>query len=169
MWIHIIFSITNSNLNFSYFQMDSIKYYIDLDNAFALENIPLVDVSIKLGITFFVDKDFPQYKDMTIIQYAIAKRKPKTLKLLIHKAKESKMSDEDIMYPKTSNTKGNLFDLAIEFGSKKFYGTVDNSCLHIIIENFGIDESIHKNDESPLNKAILYQNDEAFELLLKIL
>ena len=159
--------------------MDTAKKYIDSDDAFFLHRINCLDLFLKCGITLFVD-DLPNFHDMTLIQYAIAKRKPKTLKDMLEASYyQCQVPFKNILTPETSNTKGNLLNLAIEFGSKndkygKNYEEVDIECLKVIVEfcqklknkeNFNIDmENI--NGETPLMIAIKYDNKEACQYLI---
>lgn len=144
--------------------MESARYAINSDNDFYLSRLPILDLLLKPGYTLFVDKDFPGYHDMTLIQYAIAKRKPKTLELMLERMKKLVDDEKNILYPKTSNTKGNLIKLAIEFGSQHFYKTVDNSCLNVIIKCLNVDG--FKNIESPLIQAIRFKNNDAITILM---
>ena len=147
--------------------MESARFAIDSDQKFYLEHLPTLNGLLLNGLTVFVDKDFEKYNDMTLTQYAIAKRKPNTLRFLIDKSKELNINEHDILLPKTSNTRSGLLKLAVEFGSKGFYDNVDNSCLNIIIEEFQSaikDES--KYTEVPLALAIEKKNDEAVKILL---
>ena len=135
--------------------MESARFAIDSDQIFYLEHLPTLDGLLKAGLTVFVDKDFKKYHDMTLTQYAIAKRKPNTLRFLLQKSKDLKISDHDILLPKTSNTRSGLLKLAVEFGSKDFYDNVDNSCLNIVIEVFQTTiEEESKYTETPLALAI---------------
>lgn len=144
--------------------MESARYAIDSDNDFYLSHLPILDLLLKPAYTLFVDKDFPNYHDMTLIQYAIAKRKPKTLEVMLERMKKLVDDEQNILYPKTSNTKGNLLKLAIEFGSQNFYKTVDNSCLNVIIKCLNVHG--FKNIDSPLIQAIRFKNNDAIPILM---
>lgn len=168
--------------------MESAKYSIDNDNDFYLTKLPVLNGLLDWGITLFVDKDFPPYHDMTLVQYAIAKRKPKCLKALLDILKGNlKKNSKEIMFPTSSNTRANLLKLAIEFGSKsKYYDTEDDKCLEIIINAFGeaSDNKDNNNDnnnddnlpfdvdlgnktsETPLITAIRNRNTKAIDLLM---
>lgn len=147
--------------------MDSARYCIDNDDDYHLKLLPSANELLKIGLTLYVDKDFPKFHDMTLIQYAIAKRKPKTLKYMLEKCKEMNIDYKDIMYPKTSNTRGSLLRLSIEFGSKVFYDTVDNSCLIAILEEFDIANLDSTNLLCySLLLSIEHENEEAFKILI---
>lgn len=161
--------------------MDTAKKYIDSDDAFFLHRINCLDLFLKCGITMFVDEFKPNFHDMTLIQYAIAKRKPKTLKDMLEASYyQCQVPFKNILTPETSNTKGNLLNLAIEFGSENVkygenYNKVDIECLKVIVEfgkklkgkeDFNIDmENI--NGETPLIVAINHQNTEACKYLIE--
>lgn len=146
--------------------MESARFSIDNDNVFYIEHLPGIDGLVKMGITLFVQKEFPGYNDMTLIQYAVAKRKPKTLKFLIEKAKKENLTEDQIIFQKTSNTRVNLLKLAVLFGSKSdFYDSVDNSCLDVILKLCKISDI--KTFEKPLIQAISSNNEGAVELLMK--
>lgn len=160
--------------------MESAKDAIDKENDFSLSVLPTLEGYLMAGITLNVKDDFPPYSDMTLVQYAIAKRKPKCLKVLLTNLKDKiKMNYDKIMFPDTSNTRGNLLKLAIIFGSKcQYYDTEDNRCLQTLIDfgkeyNRNNDNQIFdvdlgkKTSETPLIKAIQYKNQEAIKLLMK--
>ncbi|KAK8870265.1 hypothetical protein M9Y10_008143 [Tritrichomonas musculus] len=160
--------------------MESAKDAIDKENNFNLSVLPTLEGYLMTGITLNVKDDFPPYSDMTLVQYAIAKRKPKCLKVLLTNLKDKiKMNYDKIMFPDTSNTRCNLLKLAINFGSKcQYYDTEDNRCLQTLIDfgkeyNKNSDNHIFdvdlgkKTSETPLIKAIQYKNQEAIKLLMK--
>ena len=148
--------------------MDSASYAIDNDDDFYLENLPTLDVLLENGLTVFVDMIFPKYHDMTLTQYSIAKRKPKTLKLMLERLKGLEIDFKDIMFPKTSNTRGSLLNLAVEFGSKiNGYENVDNKCLNVIIDFFK--DYIKTNAKCavvPLVQSIQCGNNDAIQILI---
>lgn len=163
--------------------MESAKRYIEKDDAFLLHRINCLDLYLKDGITLFVDEFGSKYHDMTLIQYAIAKRKPKTLKDMLETSyTQCQVPLEKIISPVTSNTKGSLLSLAIEFDSKneeygKDYKEENNECLKEIIDflqniknndNKELNVDIENiNGETPLIRAIHLQNVEACQLLIQ--
>ena len=152
---------------------------IKKDNFFYLQNSKDYEIRLKEGITEFVDQFGKNFRDMTYVQLAIALRKPNCLKGMLETSYfKCQIPFQDIITPKTSNTKGNIISLSIEFGSENSqYDFVDTNCLKVIIdfgnnakeknnENFNIDiENI--NGETPLIRAINYQNTEACEILIQ--
>lgn len=148
--------------------MESARIAIDNDNVFNLEHLPTLKGILKSGLTVSVEKDFPKFHDMSLIQYSIAKRKPKTLDSMLNQVIKMGIAEKDILYPKTSNTRWSLLKLAIEFGSENIYDSVDNECLNVIIKAFK--EYISKDNKVtgiPLTQAIRYKNDEAVQILIK--
>lgn len=148
--------------------MNTARFAIDSDQVFYLKELPTLNGLLEQGITLFVDKEFQNYNDMTLTQYSIAKRKPNILKFLLDKLKDLKVKEEDILNPKTSNTRSGLLKLAIEFGSIGFYKSVDNTCLQVIIEAFS--DYIKSNAQLtnvPLINAIRLKNIDAVKTLIK--
>lgn len=146
----------------------SARIAIDSDDTFYLEHLPTIKGILKTGLTVNVKEDFPNFHDMTLIQYAIAKRKSKTLKYMLGEVKSFGINANDILYPKTSNTRVNLIRLAIEFGSKGIYDDVNNKCLEVIIDTFKEDVAKDtKITSRSLIQAIQYNNEEAIKILLE--
>ena len=148
--------------------MEYSRPEIDIDNFFNFDKLPTLKGILKCVLTVSVEKDFPKFHDMSLIQYSIAKRKPKTLKCMLDQVIKMGIAPKDILYPKSSNTRWSLLKLAIEFGSESFYNSVDNECLNIIIKAFEkyISED-NKVTGIPLSQAIRYKNDEAVKILIK--
>lgn len=153
--------------------MESVEYYINEDDDFCLSHHPCLNDILMIGLTLFVNQKFQNYNDMTLTQYSAASRKPNTLKLMLQKQLDANMSLNEIIFPKTSNTKDNLFEISIKFGTKGIYGeTNDTRCLEVLL-NFirdkpDFDINFHnRNIETPLLIAIRYKNDDAIKLLLE--
>lgn len=159
--------------------IESARKYIQDDDSFSLHRITSFDIYLKCGITTFVTEFGEAFHDMTLIQFAIAMRKPKVLKGMLETSYyKCQVPFDKIIIPETSNTKGNLLDLAVEFGSNNIqygenYKNTDIKCLEVVIDfaksidkDFNIDIE-NLNGETALFKAIDYQNNEACTLLLK--
>lgn len=158
--------------------MNRAKDAIDRDDdAFLMSdhNISLYLRMLTLNVDFG-----PTFLDMTLVQYAIAKRSHKSLrKMLDFQLNELHLEIEDIIIPKISNTRGSLLQLALYFGSKNnFYDTTDIECLKTVIDfsisngskfkagKFDIDmEDINGN--TSLCSAIEKQNIDAIRLLIE--
>lgn len=160
--------------------MEYAQIAINDDDGFYLSLIPTIDDLLILGLTFIVEKEFQRYHDMTLIQYSIAKRKPKALKAMLKKSASCKIPFNEIILPHTSNTCVNLFKLAIIFGtSGPYYDTNDTRCLEILIQ-FAQDDNqyyqgneyhfdinfVSQNSEPPLITAIRLRNEDEIALLL---
>ncbi|KAK8898235.1 hypothetical protein M9Y10_000513 [Tritrichomonas musculus] len=154
--------------------MESAQYAIDNDDGFYLSVLPTLNDLLLWGLTFFVDKEFRNYHNMTLTQYSIAKRKPIALDTMLQKMENSNIPYDKIIFPNTSSTSSNLFKLAIIFGtSGPYYDTNDIRCLDTLIQfsqrvnpNFNINLVI-QNSESPLITAIKLRNEDAFTLLIR--
>lgn len=154
--------------------MESVEYYINDDDDFCLSHLPCLNDILMIGLTLFVNQKFQNYNDMTLTQYSAASRKPNTLKLMLQKQLDANMSLDEIIFPKTSNTKDNLFEISIKFGTKGIYGeTNDTRCLEVLLNfirdnNLDFDINFHnRNIETPLLTAIRYKNEAAIKLLLE--
>lgn len=157
--------------------METAVSYIEKDDPFYLRQVSGLDLYLKNGITTFTSKMFgPSFPDMTLIQFSIAMRKPKTLKYMLETTfNKCQVPFDQIITPTTSNTKGNLFTLAIYFGSKcNKYAETDVECLKVLIDFFNANKpegsSIdieNINGETPLIKAIDLMNSDAIQLLLE--
>ena len=157
--------------------METAVSYIEKDDSFYLSKVSGLDLYLKNGITTFTSEIFgPSFPDMTLIQFSIAMRKPKTLKYMLETTfNKCQVPFDQIITPTTSNTKGNLFTLAIYFGSKcNKYENSDVECLKVLIDFFNANKpqgySIdieNINGETPLIKAIDLMNSDAIQLLLE--
>lgn len=153
--------------------MESAQYYIDTDDVFCLSHLPCLDDLLEWGLTVFVDQIFPKYNDMTLTQFAAARRKPETFNLMLNRQAKCQIPIDDILCPSTSNTKENLFELAIKFGTKGLSGDRnDIRCLNILYNfihnyqpNFDINFS-EINGEAPLLTAIRCNNEDAIKFLM---
>ena len=103
--------------------------------------LPLINgirLYMKCGITLFVDNLGKNYTDMILTQFAIANRKDESLKKLLKMSYFSiQIEFNKIIYPDISNTKLELLNLAIEFGSKNpqlKYESDDTKCLEVILD-----------------------------------
>ncbi|KAK8838917.1 hypothetical protein M9Y10_032376 [Tritrichomonas musculus] len=157
--------------------METAVSCIERDDPFYIHQVSGLDLYLKLGITTPTAERFgPRFPDMTLIQFSIAMRKPKTLKDMLETTfNKCQVPFDQIITPITSNTKGNLFTLAIYFGSKcEKYENSDVECLKVLIDFFNANKpegsSIdieNINGETPLIKAIDLMNSDAIRLLLE--
>lgn len=142
---------------------------IDHENTFLLSYIPGLNILISTENPLYVDQIFPKYRYMSLLQYSVAAKKPKSLGFLLNYALSTcKIPLKRIIEPKnTPASEMNLIALAIEFHSNECL----KSLVKFILENQKDNEKINFDiedqfGETPLIKALRDRNNEASLILL---